>query len=47
MTNEIETVVDNKLAQVPGMQVGTCTAIDGQDGTVVLESGETITTRVV
>lgn len=47
MTNEIETVVDNKLAQVPGMQVGTCTAIDGQAGTVVLDSGETITTRVV
>ena len=47
MTNEIETIVDNKIGQMPGLQVGVCTAIDGQEGTVTLESGETITTRVV
>lgn len=47
MTSEVETIVDDKIAQIPGMQVGTCTAIDGQAGTVVLESGETVTTRVV
>lgn len=47
MTSEIETIVDNKIGQIPGMQVGICTEIDGPDGTVVLESGETITTRVV
>lgn len=45
MTNEIETTVDNKLSQIPGMQVGTCTALDGQEATIILESGETITTR--
>ncbi|PWR74801.1 DUF2341 domain-containing protein [Methanospirillum stamsii] len=47
MTSEVETIVDDKIAQIPGMQVGTCTAIDGQAGTVVLESGEIVTTRVV
>lgn len=47
MTNEIETIVDGKINQMPGLQVGVCTAIDGQEGTVTLESGETITTRVV
>lgn len=45
ITNEIETTVDNKISQIPGMQVGTCTALDGQSATIVLESGETITTR--
>lgn len=47
MTNEIETIVDGRIGQMPGLQVGVCTEIDGQDGTVVLESGETVTTRVV
>ena len=47
MTNEIETIVDNKIGQMPGLQVGVVTEIDGQEGTVTLESGETITTRVV
>jgi hypothetical protein len=47
MTNEIETIVDNKINQMPGLQVGVVTEIDGQEGTVTLESGETITTRVV
>jgi len=45
MTNEIETIVDGKINQMPGLQVGVCTAIDGQAATVTLESGETITTR--
>lgn len=45
ITNEIETIVDNKISLVPGLQVGVCTAIDGQAATVTLESGETITTR--
>jgi len=47
MTNEIETIVDGKINQMPGLQVGVVTEIDGQEGTVTLESGETITTRVV
>jgi hypothetical protein len=47
MTNEIETIVDGKINQMPGLQVGVVTDIDGQAGTVVLESGETVTTRVV
>ena len=45
MTNEIETIVDSKINQMPGLQVGVCTEIDGQSATVTLESGETITTR--
>jgi hypothetical protein len=45
MTNEIETIVDGKINQMPGMQVGTCTSLDGQEATIILESGETITTR--
>lgn len=47
MNNEIETIIDRKIEQVPGLQVGVVTEIDGQEGTVTLESGETITTRVV
>jgi hypothetical protein len=45
ITNEIETIVDNRIGQIPGMQVGVVESIDGQSATVVLESGETITTR--
>ncbi len=44
---ETEAIVDSKISQIPGSQMGTMTSIDGQAGTVTLEAGNVVTVRVV
>ena len=47
MTGEIETIVKSQISQIPGPQLGTATAVDGQEATILLEDGTTITTRCI
>jgi hypothetical protein len=44
---ETEAIVDSKISQIPGAQIGTMTSIDGQEGTATLEAGNVVTVRVV
>jgi len=43
---EVENIFDAKVGQIPGNQLGTVTAIDGYEATVLLADGRTVTARV-
>jgi len=45
--SEADALFDAKAAAMPGNDVGTITAIDGNEATILLEDGRTVTARIV